>query len=268
MDEVRTRGLVLLGCGKMGSAMLKGWLDGGLPPSSVTVLDPNPSDWLQGTGVNLNTDLPADPAIVLVAVKPQMMGDALPTLQTLGNGSTVFLSVAAGITIETYEKMLGDQTPIVRAMPNTPAAVNRGITGIVGNACATAAQLDLADTLLQSVGQVVRVEDEDALRALTAISGCGPAYVFHLIEVMAAAGEKAGLAPEVALQLARATVAGAGHLAENADEDPSQLRVNVTSPNGVTAEALRVLMNEENGFPPLMERAVEAAIKRDAELAE
>ena len=268
MDDLKTRGLVLLGCGKMGSAMLKGWLDGGLPTSSVTVLDPYPSDWLKGTGVNLNVDLPDNPAIVLIAVKPQMMGDALPSLQALGNGDTVFLSVAAGITIATYEELLGAKTPIVRAMPNTPAAVGRGITGIVGNSVATAAQVDLADQLLQAVGQVVRLDNEAQIRALTAVSGCGPAYVFHLIEAMAAAGEAAGLTADMALQLAKATVAGAGVLAEEAEDSPTQLRINVTSPKGVTAEALRVLMNEEDGFPPLLDRAIKAAVQRDAELAE
>lgn len=267
MEDVEKRGLVLLGCGKMGSAMLKGWLDGGLPPSSVTVLAPRPSPWLKSTGVRINEDLPENPAIVLLAVKPQVMNDALPSLKSLGNGDTVFLSVAAGITLETYESILGAKTPVIRAMPNTPSAVNRGITGIVGNANVSAEQLDLADRLLQAVGQVVRVQDEAQLRALTPISGCGPAYVFHLIEVMAAAGEKAGLPRDIALQLARATVAGAGHLAENSEETPEQLRINVTSPNGVTAEALRVLMDPENGFPPLMERAVEAAMKRDEELS-
>ncbi|WP_417249384.1 pyrroline-5-carboxylate reductase [Celeribacter sp.] len=267
MDEVKTRGMVLLGCGKMGSAMLKGWLDDGLPPASVTVLTPHPSPWLQSTGVRINAELPENPAVVLLAVKPQKMEEAIEPLKALGNGDTVFLSVAAGITIATYEEILGADTPIVRAMPNTPAAVNRGITGIVGNASASAAQLDLADALLRAVGQVVRTRDEEQLRALTAISGCGPAYVFHLIETMAAAGEKAGLDRDLALQLARATVAGAGHLAENSEETPEQLRINVTSPNGVTAEALRVLMDPENGFPPLMERAVEAAMKRDEELS-
>jgi pyrroline-5-carboxylate reductase len=252
----------------MGSAMLKGWLSNGLPASSVTVLDPYPSEWLKGTGVHLNVDLPDNPAIVLIAVKPQMMGDALPGLQALGNGDTVFLSVAAGITIATYEDMLGAKTPIIRAMPNTPAAIGRGITGIVGNAVTTPAQIDLADQLLQAVGQVVRLDDEGQIRALTAVSGCGPAYVFHLIETMAAAGEAAGLSPELSLQLAKATVAGAGALAEATDETPTQLRINVTSPNGVTAEALRVLMNPEDGFPPLLDRAIKAAVQRDAELAE
>jgi pyrroline-5-carboxylate reductase len=267
MDDLKKRGLVLLGCGKMGSAMLKGWLDGGLPTSSVTVIAPRPSQWLKSTGVNLNTDLPADPAIVLLAVKPQKMAEAIPQLKTLGNGTTVFLSVAAGISIKAYEEMLGAQTPIIRAMPNTPSAINRGITGIIGNAASTAAHVDLAESLLKAVGQVVRLESEEQMRALTAVSGCGPAYVFHLIETMAAAGEKAGLSPELALQLAKATVAGAGVMAEVSPETPTQLRINVTSPKGVTAEALSVLMNEENGFPPLLERAIEAAVARDAELA-
>ncbi|GAA3864186.1 pyrroline-5-carboxylate reductase [Celeribacter arenosi] len=267
MDDVASRGMVLLGCGRMGSAMLKGWLDGGLNPRAVTVITPNPSDWLRETGVHVNAPLPADPAIVLLAVKPQKMDEALPQLKSLGNGNTVFLSVAAGITLARYEEILGAQTPIVRAMPNTPSAIGRGITGIVGNGHATQAHMDLAQSLLEAVGQVVRVADETQLRALTAISGCGPAYVFHLIETMAKAGEGAGLAPDVALQLARATVAGAGALAETASEDPAQLRINVTSPGGVTAEALRVLMDEETGFPPLLERAVAAAIKRDKELS-
>ncbi|SEK26189.1 pyrroline-5-carboxylate reductase [Pacificibacter marinus] len=267
MDDLKTRGLVLLGCGKMGSAMLKGWLDGGLPASSVTVLTPRPSDWLKATGVNLNTELPKNPAIVLLAVKPQKMAEALPALRGLGNGDTVFLSVAAGITLATYEEMLGANTPIIRAMPNTPSAIGRGVTGIVGNASASAAHVDLADQLLQAVGQVVRLENETQIRALTAVSGCGPAYVFHLIESMAAAGEAAGLTAEMALQLAKATVAGAGVLAEESDETPTQLRINVTSPNGVTAEALRVLMNEKDGFPPLLDRAIKAAMQRDAELA-
>ena len=234
MDDVAHRGLVLLGCGKMGSAMLAGWLKSGLPATSVWVNDPFPSDWLKAQGVHVNQALPADPAVVLVAVKPQMMGDALPTLQALGNGTTVFLSVAAGITIATYEAMLGAQTPIIRAMPNTPAAIGRGITAIVGNAHASGPMLDLADALLSAIGQVVRLEGEHQMSAVTAISGCGPAYVFHLIEAMAAAGVGAGLAPDLAMKLAKATVGGAGALAEEAAEDPATLRQNVTSPNGVT----------------------------------
>ncbi|SFK02711.1 pyrroline-5-carboxylate reductase [Celeribacter neptunius] len=267
MDDLKTRGLVLLGCGKMGSAMLKGWLEGGLSPDAVTVLDPYPSDWLKGTGVRLNTELPPNPAIVLVAVKPQMMGDALPSLQALGDGTTTFLSVAAGVTIAKYEEILGDKTPIIRAMPNTPAAIGRGMTAIIGNARTSEADLDLAQTLLEAVGQVVRLEREDQMDAVTAVSGSGPAYVFHLIETLAAAGVAQGLPEELAMALAKATVGGAGQYAEEAEEDPAQLRVNVTSPGGTTAAALAVLMDEATGFPMLLERAVKAAADRSKELA-
>ncbi|WP_425073927.1 pyrroline-5-carboxylate reductase [Sagittula sp. S175] len=261
------KGLVLLGCGKMGSAMLEGWLSRGLPAGSVWVQDPFPSDWLKGQGVHINEELPADPAIVLIAVKPQMMAEALPALKAMGKGATLFLSVAAGIAIKTYEEMLGDRTPIIRAMPNTPAAVGQGITAVIGNARASASDLDLADALLSAVGQVVRLEDEGQMDAVTGLSGSGPAYVFHMIECMAAAGEAQGLAPELAMALAKATVAGAGALAMQAAEDPAQLRRNVTSPNGTTQAGLEVLMNDNSGLPPLMAATVKAAADRSRELA-
>ncbi|MCF2905234.1 pyrroline-5-carboxylate reductase [Octadecabacter sp. CECT 8868] len=267
LEQIETRGMVLLGCGKMGSAMLAGWLSGGLAPDAVWVLDPYPSDWLLATGVHVNAGLPKDPALALIAVKPQMMGEALPSMQALGNGSTVFLSVAAGTSIASFENALGAQSPIIRAMPNTPAAVGRGITAIVGNTHTTNMQLDMAETLLKAVGQVVRLDDEDQMDAVTGVSGSGPAYVFHLIETLAAAGVAEGLPAELAMKLAKATVGGAGQLAEDADETPSQLRVNVTSPNGTTQAALEVLMDEGNGFPPLLRRAVKAATDRSKELS-
>ncbi|EBA15842.1 pyrroline-5-carboxylate reductase [Roseobacter sp. SK209-2-6] len=251
----------------MGSAMLAGWLEGGLPASSVWVLDPHPSDWLQATGVNINQDLPAEPAIVLIAVKPQMMGAALPSLQALGNGRTLFVSVAAGTSIGTFEEILGRETPIVRAMPNTPAAIGQGITALIGNDKTAEADISLAQSLLSAVGQTVRLESESQMDAVTGVSGSGPAYVFHLIETLAAAGEAQGLPAALAMQLAKATVAGAGALAEAAEEDPSQLRVNVTSPNGTTQAALEVLMDQNGGFPDLLNRAVAAATERSKELA-
>jgi pyrroline-5-carboxylate reductase len=266
MTTLAKRGLVLLGCGKMGSAMLEGWLKGGLAPQSVWVLDPHPSDWLRAQGVHLNQSLPGDPAIVLIAVKPQMMAEALPALAAMGDGKTLFLSVAAGTTIAHYEKVLGAQTPIIRAMPNTPAAIARGITAITGNAQATPAHMDMAEMLLQAVGQVVRLEGEHQMDAVTAVSGSGPAYVFHLIETLAAAGVAEGLPASLAMQLAKATVAGAGALAEGARDDPAQLRVNVTSPGGTTAAALAVLMDEKAGFPALLKKAVHAAAERGREL--
>lgn len=266
LDQIEQRGMVLLGCGKMGSAMLAGWLAGGLPVTSVWVLDPYPSDWLLETGVHVNAGLPDTPALALIAVKPQMMGEALPSMQALGNSDTVFLSVAAGTPIAAFEAALGGDSPIIRAMPNTPAAIGRGITAIVGNANASLAQMATAETLLQAVGQVIRIDDEAQMDAVTAVSGSGPAYVFHLIETLAAAGVAEGLPADVAMALAKATVGGAGQLAEDAPEDPSQLRINVTSPNGTTQAALEVLMDETSGFPPLLKRAVKAAADRGREL--
>lgn len=266
-DDISRRGLVLLGCGKMGSAMLAGWLERGLPAASVWVMDPNPSDWVKGLGLHLNAELPSDPAIVLIAVKPQMMGAALPSIAALGNGKTLFLSVAAGTPIRAYEDVLGASTPIIRAMPNTPAAVGKGITALIGNAQTDAAQMTLAEGLLSAVGQTVRLDDESQMDAVTGVSGSGPAYVFHLIETLAAAGVAQGLPGDLAMRLAKATVAGAGALAEQAEEDPAQLRINVTSPNGTTAAALAILMKPETGFPGLLNRAVGAAADRSRELA-
>lgn len=268
LDRIRERGLVLLGCGKMGSALLEGWLSQGVPPDAVRVIEPHPSDWLRATGVHLNTDLPADPAIVLLAVKPQMMGAALPQVTALGNGTTLFLSIAAGTTIASFEAAFGAATPIIRAMPNTPAAVGRGITAIIGNARTDETDLRLAEALLSAVGEVVRLEHEGQMDAVTAVSGSGPAYVFHLIEALAAAGEAEGLPAALAMQLARATVCGAGELAHRSPETATQLRTNVTSPGGTTAAALAVLMAPETGFPALLRQAVKAAADRGRELGQ
>lgn len=265
-SELASRGLVILGCGKMGSAMLERWLRQGLSPDAVWVLDPQPSDWLKGTGVHINAGVPKAPAMALIAVKPQMMSDALPALKPLAQAGTLFVTVAAGTKIAAYERTLGAQTALVRAMPNTPAAIGRGITAICGNAAASAADLDLAEALLSAVGQVVRLEGEYQMDAVTAVSGSGPAYVFHMIEALAAAAVAEGLPAPMALQLARATVAGAGALAEDSSEDPAQLRRNVTSPGGTTAAALEVLMEPETGFPGLLKRAVRAAAQRGKEL--
>jgi pyrroline-5-carboxylate reductase len=267
MNDVAVRGLVLLGCGKMGSAMLNGWLRSGLPPKSVWVIDPHPSPWLLKQGVHIGGDLPANPAIAIIAVKPQMMLEALPDVKALGNGETLVISIAAGTSIATFEAMLGDQTPIVRAMPNTPAAIGRGITAMIGNSKVKPDDMDLAEALLLSIGQTVRLDTEDQMDAVTAVSGSGPAYVFHLIEALAAAGEAEGLSADLAMQLAKATVGGAGELAEDVDDTPTQLRINVTSPNGTTQAALEVLMDPQTGFAPLVRRAVAAAADRSRELS-
>lgn len=263
LERVAQDGLVLLGCGKMGTALLTGWLGAGVPAASVWVMEPNPSDWLRGSGVHLNEGVPPAPAVALLAVKPQMMGAALPALQALGNGTTLFVSIAAGTTIAAFEAALGDRTPIVRTMPNTPAMVNRGITALCRNAHVSDADMALAVALMAAVGETVLLDGEHQIDAVTAVSGSGPAYVFHLIEAMAAAGEAEGLSPEVAMQLARATVCGAGELAHRSADSAAQLRVNVTSPGGTTAAALAVLMPE---LPGLMARAVKAAADRGREL--
>lgn len=201
--------------------------------------------------------------MALLAVKPQMMGAALPALQALGNGATLFVSIAAGTTIAAFEAALGDRTPIVRTMPNTPAMVNRGITALCRNSHVSDGDMELAVALMAAVGETVLLEGEHQIDAVTAVSGSGPAYVFHLIEAMAAAGEAEGLSPEVAMKLARATVSGAGELAHRSGESAAQLRINVTSPGGTTAAALAVLMPE---LPGLMARAVKAAADRGREL--
>ena len=266
-DTLSQQGLVLLGCGKMGSAMLAGWLSSGLNPSSVYVVDPYPSDWVLAQGVHVNEELPAKPALVLIAVKPQMMQEALPTLQAMGGGETVFLSVAAGISIGTYEDILGANSPILRAMPNTPAAIGKGITALIGNAVSTADQIALAHALLSAIGEVVDLDSESQMDAVTGVSGSGPAYVFYMIDALAKAGEAQGLSPDLAMQLAKATVAGAGALAKAAEETPEQLRINVTSPNGTTQAGLEVLMDQNAGLNPLIGGTVAAATMRSKELS-
>ena len=268
-DNIAQKGLVLLGCGKMGGAMLEGWLESGFPAGSVWVLDPYPSGRLQKLakkGLHLNAALPAFAAVVIIAVKPQMMGDALPKITDAGDSSTVYLSIAAGTPIAEFEQTLGGDAAIIRAMPNTPAAIGKGITALVGNANVTPDMMQNCEALLAAVGQTVRLQSEDQMDAVTALSGSGPAYVFHLIETMAAAGVAQGLPEDLAMQLAKATVAGAGLLAEQSDETPAQLRINVTSPAGTTAAALEVLMAPKTGFPDLITKAISAATKRSRAL--
>ncbi|HUF88032.1 MAG TPA: pyrroline-5-carboxylate reductase [Thermohalobaculum sp.] len=257
--------LVLLGCGKMGGALLEGWLRGGLEPANIQVIEPNPSDWLKRRGVALNPATPGPAAVAVLAVKPQAMAEAAPALRPLAEAGTLFLSIAAGTPIAFFEGLFGGDAAVVRAMPNTPAAVGRGITALIGNARAGEAQMRMAEALLAAVGETVRLDDEDEMHAVTGLSGSGPAYVFHMIEAMAEAGAAAGLAPELAMRLARATVSGAGALADASDESAGQLRVNVTSPGGTTAAGLAVLMAE---LPGLMTRTVAAAARRSRELAQ
>jgi pyrroline-5-carboxylate reductase len=261
--------LVLLGAGKMGGAMLEGWLARKLPPNKVVVLEPQPSKAIKALvkrGVRLNPKGKIGPAAaIVIAVKPQSAPDALPALVPLVARNTVAVSIMAGRTLSFLERALPD-VAIVRAMPNTPAAIGRGITVAVGNRRVRPAARKLAHKLLAATGAVEWVDDEALMDAVTAVSGSGPAYVFLLAETMARAGEAAGLPAPLAEKLARATVAGSGELLHRMSEPAATLRANVTSPGGTTAAALGVLMDRD-GLDPLMTRAVAAATRRGKELA-
>ena len=267
------RPLLLVGCGKMGGAMLEGWLEMGLPPEQIHIIEPYApiSEELRGRGlgaVAAQPDLPADldPSVVLFAVKPQSMDEAALAFAEYQSPNTTFLSIAAGKTISYFENILGAEAAIVRSMPNTPAAVRRGITVATPNTNVTDAHREICSNLLEAVGDVAWVSEEGLIDAVTALSGGGPAYVFLLTECMTQAGIAAGLPAELSSQLARVTVSGAGELMRQSDETPSTLRENVTSPGGTTAEALRVLM-ADGGWQPLMTRAISAATIRSRELA-
>jgi pyrroline-5-carboxylate reductase len=262
--------LALAGAGKMGSAMLDGWVARGLDPARVVVLDPQPSLQVArygSQGLRLNPNRAAFVAdAIIVAVKPQVAAEVLPELAPLVGPRTVVVSIMAGRTLGFLQSAFPPATAVVRAMPNTPAAIGRGITVAVGNAHVTPAQTELADLLLAATGAVEWITDEVYMDAVTAVSGSGPAYVFLLTEALARAGVVAGLPEPLAEKLARLTVAGSGELLNNTPEEAATLRQNVTSPGGTTAAALAVLMADD-GFGSLMERAVAAATKRSRELA-
>lgn len=268
------RPLLLVGGGKMGEALLAGWLTRGVPPAAVLVVEPTAErrELLRAQyGVSTCADPGglADgtrPAALLLAVKPQMMDAALPAYKPLLAPDTLVLSIAAGKPIALFERLLGQGLAVVRAMPNTPAAVGRGITVMCANTATGEAHKALARELMEAVGEAHWVDEEELIHAVTAVSGSGPAYVFLMIEAMAAAARNAGLSEELAMRLARATVAGAGELAYRSPDSAAQLRRNVTSPGGTTAAALEVLMADD-GLGPLVERAVAAAVLRSRELA-
>lgn len=253
--------------------MLAGWLAQGLDPAGAAVLDPQASDEMRslcaGRGLRLNPPpgAVAPPEALVLAVKPQALDAAAPALQPLIGPNTMLVSILAGKTIADLSARLPQARAIVRAMPNTPAAVGRGASGAFANAAVSPAQRAMADALLSAVGQVAWLDDEALIDAVTALSGSGPAYVFHLVECMAAAGEGLGLPRHVAALLARATVAGAGELLfREPGVAPARLRENVTSPGGTTAAALAVLMAPD-GLAPLMARALGAAKRRAGELS-
>jgi pyrroline-5-carboxylate reductase len=269
--NIGERGLLLVGCGKMGSALLRGWLNAGLSPDQVTVLDPHPSDWLTGLvsqGLKLNTPPTEPPSVAVIATKPQIMSQAIPGLGSFGNGPTLFISIAAGTMISTFEALLGNQTPVVRTMPNTPAAVGAGITALVANADTSSEQLKLAEQLMQSVGETVILDDEEQMHAVTAISGSGPAYVFAMTEALAKAGTSLGLPEQVAQTLAATMVTGSGLLMQASPDTPAQLREQVTSPKGTTAAGLERLQAEEGGLDDLMQETAQAAHDRSIALSQ
>jgi pyrroline-5-carboxylate reductase len=261
--------LILAGAGKMGSAMLDGWIAHGLDPAAVVVLEPQPSLQVArygSLGLRLNPKpdaLRAD--AIVIAVKPQVAPEVMPGLTSLIGPVTVVVSIMAGRSLAFLQSMLPPATSIVRAMPNTPAAIGRGMTVAIANAHVTSQQKSVADRLLTATGAVEWVADETLMDAVTALSGSGPAYVFLLAEALTHAGVAVGLPKELAERLARATIAGSGELLNRASDDAATLRRNVTSPGGTTAAALEVLMSKD-GLEALMEKAIAAATRRSREL--
>lgn len=268
--------LLLAGAGKMGGALIEGWLARGIDATQILVQEPAPSPAIEALlakhGIKRIAAESADiaPAVIVAAVKPQVMDAVFPPLARRAKDGTVVLSIAAGRTIASFEKHLAPGAAVVRAMPNTPAAVGRGITVCAANSATTAAQRQLCEALLSAVGEVAWVDDEALMDAVTAVSGSGPAYVFLLAEALEKAGIAAGLPPALARRLAVATVAGSGELLAQSwaksGADPAVLRENVTSPGGTTAAALSVLMGP-GGFEELLAKAVAAATGRSRELA-
>jgi pyrroline-5-carboxylate reductase len=261
--------IVLAGAGKMGGAMLSGWLAQGLDARHVSVIEPHPSDdirALAARGIRLNPS-PKEigaAATLVVALKPQMFREAGLMLKSFAGSSTLVVSIMAGATIASIEAVCGGM--VVRAMPNTPAAIGRGITVAVAANQVSPAQRAVADALLRATGSVEWIDDEGLMDAVTAVSGSGPAYVFLLAEELARAGVEAGLPPALATKLARETVSGSGELLHRSELASATLRQNVTSPGGTTAAALEVLMAKD-GMQPLLTRAVAAATRRSRELA-
>ena len=262
--------LVLVGAGKMGSAMLDGWVARGLALKRIVVIEPQPTKAVKALarrGLTLNPKGKAGAAsAVVIAVKPQTAPDAVPPLAPYVGKTTLVLSIMAGRTISFLEKSLPAGSAVVRAMPNTPAAIGRGISVAVANGKVFARQRKLASDLLAAIGKVEWAGDEALVDAVTALSGSGPAYVFLLAEAMTKAGIAAGLPAELAARLARETVAGSGELLHRSPLDAATLRQNVTSPGGTTAAALEVLMGP-GGFDELLTKAIAAATKRGRELA-
>jgi pyrroline-5-carboxylate reductase len=262
--------ILLVGAGKMGGAMLEGWLALGIDAKRIAVLEPQPTDELaalarRGVTLNPSPGTIGEVAAVVVAVKPQVAPEVMPTLRPFVAGSTVVVSIMAGRTLQFLAQAF-PRAAVVRTMPNLPAAIGRGITVAVANEQVTAPQRELVHALLSAVGAVEWLGDEALMDAVVAVSGSGPAYVFLLAETMAQAGVAAGLPSALAATLARATVAGSGEMLQRSPLEAGTLRQNVTSPGGTTAAALDVLMAAD-GMAPLMRKAIASAARRSRELA-
>ncbi len=265
--------LVLAGCGNMGYAMLFGWVGSGkLAAADVFVVEPNEDLRARAARLGCHVgasagDIATDavPDLVVVAVKPQVIRDAVSAYKRFGDGRTTFLSIAAGTPVATFEDVLGERAPIIRCMPNTPAAIGKGMMVLYANALVSQETGQAVADLLSVSGEVATVSDESLMDAVTAVSGSGPAYIFHFIEALTAAARHAGLPEDTAKLLASQTVYGAACLAAESPEEPGTLRERVTSPNGTTAAALGVLMGEDR-LTRLLTEAVEAARLRAIEL--
>ncbi len=264
--------MLLVGCGNMGYAMLSGWLNSGkLAPGDILVVEPNEdlrhrAARLGSAVAESTADLPAhlSPEIVMIAVKPQVIRDVVAGYRGFA-GTSTFLSIAAGTGVSTFTDILGAGASVIRCMPNTPAAIGKGMMVVFSNPNVPERTRTFVNDLLSASGEVATIADEGLMDAVTAVSGSGPAYIFHFIECLTAAAEKAGLPAETAKLLAMQTVYGAAALAAESREDPTVLRKQVTSPNGTTAAALAVLMGGDR-MKALVAEAVEAARKRSVEL--
>lgn len=264
--------VVLAGCGNMGFAMLSGWLESGrLDPGEVGVVEPNEAlrERAAAKGVAVAADVTAfigmQPRLVVLAVKPQVIRGVTAAYKPFAQRGATFLSIAAGTTVATFEELLGPDTPVIRCMPNTPAAIGKGMLVVFANEHVAPETREFVNGLLAASGAVAQIPDEGLMDAVTAVSGSGPAYLFHFIECLTAAGEKAGLPTETAKLLARQTIYGAACLAIESGEEAGRLREQVTSPNGTTAAALAVLMGDDR-LKRLLTEAVEAARARSVEL--
>ncbi len=270
-DLLKGQTLLLVGCGKMGSALLQGWLNAGLDATQFYVQEPNPDAALADLEVHLNVDTgalqEAAPSVIILAIKPQVAVDVLPFIALLAAPETLVVSLMAGVSINTMSDLLGGEAAFVRTMPNTPAAMGDGMTALYASSGTQDAQKETAQALLAAVGQTVWLDNEKSIDAVTAISGSGPAYVFHMVEALAAAAVNLGLPQDMAAQLAAQTVIGSAAMLRDDGADPRQLRVNVTSPGGTTEAALDVLMGDTGGLVDLMRRATQAAAARAGELA-